>query len=236
MIRHAPPDWTLSAGGGARAIHVVATERRHGDLDVNVAADLLDTRRRAIVDAPWSWCHQVHGAAVHVVEAPGAVAGLDGDGLCTAVSAAPISVRVADCAPVVLADPAGLVAVLHAGWRGLMAGIIAEGAAAMGRLGATEMVAVLGPCIRPDRYEFGADDLGRIIDRFGPAVAGTTSEGRPALDLPTAVRAALDEHGIDIAAILGGCTAAEDDRRWSHRARGERERQAVVAWIDGVAP
>jgi YfiH family protein len=230
-MRHAPPDWTLTTQDGAGSIHVVATERRHGDLDVQVPADLLVGRRRAIVDAPWSWCHQVHGAAVHVVDSPGAVAGADGDGLCTTVPAAPISVRVADCAPVVLADPAGVVAVLHAGWRGLMGGIIAEGVASMGRLGATDMVAVLGPCIRPERYEFGAADLGRVIDRFGPTVAGTTSEGRPALDMPAAVRSALGEHGIEIVAVLGGCTADEDDRRWSHRGRGERERQAVVAWI-----
>lgn len=235
-MRHVPPDWTLSVEGAAAAIHVVATERRHGDLDLAVAGDLLERRRRAIVDAPWSWCRQVHGAAVHVVEAPGAVAGVEGDGLCTAVPATPISVRVADCAPVVLADPGGFVAVLHAGWRGLMAGIIAEGVEAMGRLGATAMVAVLGPCIRPERYEFGAADLDRVVDRFGPAVVGTTSEGRPALDMPAAVRAALDEHGIAIAAVLGGCTAAEDDRRWSHRGRGERERQAVVAWIEGGRP
>jgi polyphenol oxidase len=235
-MRHAPPDWTLETDCGAGAIHVVATERRHGDLDVQVDANLLDSRRRAIVDAPWSWCHQVHDAAVHVVASPGAVTGVDGDGLCTTVPAAPISVRVADCAPVVLADPAGVVAVLHAGWRGLMAGIIAEGVAAMGRLGATDMVAVLGPCIRPDRYEFGVADLGRVIDRFGPSVAATTGDARPALDLPAAVRSALGEHGIEIVAVLGGCTAAEDDRRWSHRGRGERERQAVVAWIDEMRP
>lgn len=235
-MRHTSPDWSLATGGDAGAIHVVATERRHGDLDLEVADDLLESRRRAIVDAPWSWCRQVHGTAVHVVEAPGAVAGLDGDGLCTMIPAAPISVRIADCAPVVLADPGGFVAVLHAGWRGLMAGIIAEGVDAMGRLGATEMVAVLGPCIRPERYEFGAADLDRVVDRFGSGVAGTTSEGRPALDMPAAVRAALDERGIAIAAVLGGCTAAEDDRRWSHRGRGERERQAVVAWIEGAQP
>jgi YfiH family protein len=233
-MRHAPPDWTLSTREGAAAIHVVATERRHGDLDAGLAAEVLDSRHRAIVDAPWSWCHQVHGPDVHVVDSPGAVAGVDGDGLCTTVHAAPISVRVADCAPVVLADPSGVVAVLHAGWRGLMGGIIAEGVAAMGRLGATEMVAVLGPCIRPERYEFGDADLGRVIDRFGPTVAGSTDEGRPALDMPAAVSAALGEHGIEIVAVLGGCTAAQADRRWSHRGRGERERQAVVAWIGGA--
>jgi hypothetical protein len=229
-MRHVPPDWSLTTGG-AQAINVVATERRHGDLDVHLASELLDARHRAIVDAPWSWCHQVHGADVHEVGSPGAVAGADGDGLCTTVAGAPISVRTADCAPIVLADPAGAVAVLHAGWRGLMAGIVAQGVAAMRRLGATEMVAVLGPCIRPERYAFGAVDLAGVVDRFGPSVEGRTIEGRPALDMPAAVRSALAEHDIDIVAVLGGCTAAEHERRWSHRGRGERERQAVVAWI-----
>jgi polyphenol oxidase len=231
-MRHAPADWTLEAGGGVSAIHVVVSERRHGDLDVTVAPEVLEARRRAIVDAPWSWCHQVHGPDVHVVASPGAVAGTEGDGLCTAATAAPISVRVADCAPVVLADPAGIVGIVHAGWRGLMAGVIDNGVAAMRSLGATSLVAVLGPCIRPELYEFGATDLGPIIDRFGPEVAATTRDGHPALDLPAAVRSALGDHGIEIVALLGGCTAGEGDRRWSHRARGERERQAVIAWIE----
>lgn len=229
---HAPPDWTLTSHGGEATVHVIATERRHGDLDLQVDAEVLRRRHRAIVDAPWSWCRQVHGADVHVVSEPGSVTGIEGDGLCTAAAAAPISVRVADCAPVVLADPGGFVAVLHAGWRGLMAGVIGEGVAAMRGLGADAMVAVLGPCIRPARYEFGAADLDRVADRFGPTVVGVTDQGRPALDLPAAVESALAEHAIGVVAVLGGCTAGEADRRWSHRARAERRRQAVVAWIE----
>lgn len=235
-MRHLSPDWTLATSDGLGAVHVIATERVHGDLDAQVAPGILERRRRAIVDAPWSWCHQVHGADVHPVTAPGAVTGIAGDGLCTAIVAAPISVRVADCAPVVLADPGGVVAVLHAGWRGLMAGVIAAGVGAMEERGADAMVAVLGPCIRPARYEFGPADLDRVVDRFGPSVEGLTDDGRPALDLPATVECALREHGVEVVAVLGDCTAAEADRRWSHRGRGDRERQAVVAWIDRSDP
>lgn len=234
-MHHAPADWTLGSGAGP-VIAVVATERHHGDLGTQVASASLVVRQRAIVDAPWSWCHQVHGADVHVVDAPGSVTGVDGDGLCTAAAEAPISVRIADCAPVVLADPRGVVAVLHAGWRGLMAGVIANGVATMAALGATQPVAVLGPCIRPARYAFGAEDLARVAERFGPTVRGTTLDGRPALDLPAGVAAALAEHDVELVAAIGGCTAAEGDRRWSHRARGDGQRQAVVAWIERGTP
>ena len=74
------------------------------------------------------------------------------------------------------------------------------------------------------------NQLDRVADRLGPGVRSRTSAGAPALDVPAAVRAALDAAGVPLAEDAGVCTACSADH-WSHRARGERERQALVAWL-----
>ena len=138
-----------------------------------------------------------------------------------------LAVFTADCAPVALGSPEGVVGVVHAGWRGLEAGVVEAAVAAMRGLGATRVDAVLGPCIRAGCYEFGDADLDRLAARFGPAVRALTSGGRPSLDLPAAVAAALVAAGADLVDDHGGCTACSRD--WfSHRARGETQRQATV--------
>lgn len=229
-MRHVTPDLSLPAGPGLIA-QVVVTDRRHGDLAVSQPPDQLAARRRRIVDAPWSWLHQVHGAGVHVVTHPGDAAGSEGDALCTRVVGAPLAVQVADCAPVCLIGDCGVIGVVHAGWRGLAAGVLDATVATMAGMNAGDVVAVLGPCIGPAAYEFGAEDLDRMAAALGASVRSVTAEGRPALDVPAAVAAALNRHDIPLVARIGGCTASEADRRWSHRARGDAQRQALVAWI-----
>ncbi len=129
------------------------------------------------------------------------------------------------CSPAVV-----LSRVVHAGWRGLLAGVIGAAVHALREVGSTEVRAVLGPCIHPGAYEFGEVDLDRISAVLGPAVRSATDDGRPALDMPAAVAASLAAHDVPLVATVGGCTAADADRRWSHRARREPQRQAMVAW------
>jgi copper oxidase (laccase) domain-containing protein len=86
---------------------------------------------------------------------------------------------------------------------------------------------VIGPSIRPAHYEFGADDLAAVAGRFGVSVVGETVDGRPALDLAGAVRAAFAECGVDDVTDAGVCTY-EDARYFSHRRDGVTGRQAVV--------
>jgi hypothetical protein len=90
--------------------------------------------------------------------------------------------------------------------------------------------AVIGPCIRPAHYEFGADDLATVADRFGPTVVAETIHGRPALDLAAGVRAAFAECGVDDVGDTGACTFA-DPQYFSYRRDGVTGRQAVVAVI-----
>lgn len=183
---------------------------------------------------PWTWLTQVHGADVVTVTRPGEHAGARADAAVTAVPGAVLAVTTADCAPVVLVA-GGAVGVAHAGWRGLEAGVVGAAAEAMAALGHPPHRAVIGPCIRPGRYAFGAADLDRLAARWGPEVRGRTADGAPALDVAAAARAALAEAGVHDVADDGTCTAADPERYWSHRARGEAGRVATVAWLEDGA-
>ena len=190
----------------------------------------VEGRRRALVDRPWTWLRQVHGAEVVVVGSPGDQAGAEADAAVTSHPGAALAVLTADCAPVAMASPEGVVAAAHAGWRGLAAGVLERAADAMRRLGATEIQAALGPCIHAECYEFSAPDLDRVVAVLGDGARGTTARGAPALDLPAAVRAALVRAGVALVHDEHLCTACAADRCFSHRARGEVERQATVVW------
>jgi YfiH family protein len=204
----------------------------HGGAYVHAVDPAVDARRRAVVDLPWTWLRQVHGGEVVAVGGPGDGAGSWADAAWTAAPGAAVAVLAADCAPVVLGAD-GLVAVAHAGWRGVVAGVLEAAVSALRAGGATRIDALLGPCIRPECYEFGESELEPVVARLGGDVASTTADGRPALDLPAAVRAALRGAGVEVLDEVGQCTScAGDGRRYfSHRARGDTGRQAAVAWL-----
>jgi YfiH family protein len=206
------------------------TGRAEGDLGLTADSG-VDARRQAVEPGRWAWLHQVHGSEVRQVGEPGAVQGDDGDAMVTATPGVILAVFTADCAPVALASPEGVVGLAHAGWRGIEAGVLDATADAMRRLGATRLEAVLGPCIRPECYEFGEHDLDRLERQLGAPVRARTVGGRPALDLAAAVRAGLDRAGVDLDGDQGGCTAC-DGRWFSHRARSEGQRQATVVVVD----
>lgn len=227
---HIEPSFSLPLND-SRVANVIATDRSHGDLSVGQGRRQLDRLHREIVDAPWVWFHQVHGADVVTVGAPGDGSGRQADAGCTRASDTPIAVQVADCAPVAFIDPEGVVGVAHAGWRGLMAGVLERTVEAMTALGASEPLAIVGPCIRPAAYEFGEDDLDAVVAAIGPAARSVSEQGVPALDMPASVAAVLHRIGVDVVADIGGCTAADAESRWSHRARGDQQRQSLVVWI-----
>ena len=217
---------STSLRSSSRWADVHWTGRVDGDLGLT-AGPGVEARRHAVYPAPWSWVRQVHSSIVRGVAVAGGVQGVTGDALVTAAPEVAIAVFTADCAPIALSSPEGVVAIAHAGWRGLEAGIVETTVDAMRRMGATRVDAVLGPCIRPGCYEFGEEELIRVAACLGPSVRARTTAGRPALDLPTAVSVALDRAGAALVADCGDCTACSDE--WfSHRARGEQERQATV--------
>jgi polyphenol oxidase len=219
-----------SGAQGHGAAEVRFTGRTEGDMADPTGADPdVASRRRSIVDRPWTWLRQVHGARVVVVDAPGGAAGEVADAAVSAAHGAALAILTADCAPVALASPEGVIGAVHAGWRGLANGVVSETVAAMRSIGATTVVGALGPCIGPECYEFGELELEGLVARFGPGVRARDRAGAPALDLRMAVRAALSAAGAELVTDAGVCTACSRDH-WSWRARGDRQRQAMVVW------
>jgi len=129
-------------------------------------------------------------------------------------------VYAADCLPVALAGSNG-VAILHCGWRGLAAGIVARGAEAAG---ATH--AAIGPGIGPCCYEVGDEVLGAFAG-LGAEVAS----GRM-LDLPLVARRLLQEAGVVEIESADLCTRCEEELFFSHRRDAGPGRQAGLVWIE----
>jgi YfiH family protein len=224
-LRHAP----LSIARPGAAVHIRCSERVDGDFHLEQPTDVLAARRRQFVDLPWTQLDEVHGATVLVVDRPGAFDGVIGDALVTDVDDTVLGIWVGDCAPVALVGDTGVLGAAHAGWKGIERGVLQATVATMRRLGCAEIDAVLGPCIHPCCYEFGAADLERLADRFGGSVVARTREDMPALDVVAAVRAALGEVGVrlDDRSVCTGCAA---DRFYSHRARRDSGRQVMAVW------
>lgn len=215
-------------------VRVRWTDRHDGDFHVDAPAADLAARRRTVADGAWTWLRQVHGCEVVVVDRPGARAGAEADAAVTSTPGAVLAVHTADCAPLVVAGP-GVVGVAHAGWRGLVAGVIPAMTAALRRRTDGELHALLGPCIGPDGYEFGADDLETVVAATGAMAASRTRAAAPALDLAAAVRAVCGAEGIASFSVAGPGPRPPDTAgaRWfSHRTRADTGRQVTVAWLE----
>jgi copper oxidase (laccase) domain-containing protein len=104
----------------------------------------------------------------------------------------------------------------------------------MRRLGCVDIEAVVGPCIHPCCYEFGAADLHRLADLLGGDVVARTREDAPALDVVAAVRAALGEVGV-VLDDRSTCTGCAADRYYSHRARRDTGRHVMAVWRTATA-
>jgi YfiH family protein len=205
-----------------------------GALTADDAANVAENRRRAVTAAggdgaaaTMAW--QVHGAEVREVDGrpapgrflePGVEAFPKSDGLATSLPARPLVLLTADCLPIAIARADGRrLALLHAGWRGLVAGIVGRGADAVGG----PARAAVGPGAGPCCYEVG-DDVGDVLrERFGEDVV---RDGRA--DLWLAARRALEAAGVADVEVAGECTIC-GERYFSHRRdRGTTGRQGVV--------
>jgi hypothetical protein len=129
---------------------------------------------------------------------------------------------------VVLVGATRELAVVHAGWRGLSAGVIDV---AFDAVGEPVVAAYLGPCIGPCCYEFGGDDLeavARGVHADPAALTALTSWDVRALDVAAAVDAACAARGVT-AERVGACTGCTYPG-FSHRMRAEPQRHAMAAW------
>jgi copper oxidase (laccase) domain-containing protein len=222
---------------GRTAVAAV-TECSDGDVHPEVVdADTLRRRQQTLTGSRWVMLDEVHGVDVVAVDSLARVAwplAGTGDVLVAERSTEMLAVWVADCAPLALFGTDGTTRVVaHAGWRGLADGVIDVAVDALESTGTQVAAAVLGPCIHPCCYEFGAADLERVARGVGASpsdVAGSTSWGTRALDVPAAVSAGLARRAVEID-VTGACTGC--DRRFrSHRRRAELERHALVVWFE----
>lgn len=222
-------------GIAAGTVKVCCSDRSDGSFALDEPADILDERRRRLIGPSRRWVglRQVHGAVVFDPSAAGgAIAAPDSipaaDASVAFDSTVALSVLTADCAPVVLVGSTG-VAVVHAGWRGAAAGIVEAAAATLRARGSEPVATLLGPCIQPNAYEFGAADLESIVATFGPEVVGQTHDGSDALDLTRVVQISCERAGW-ISPERPDCTSSS--AYYSHRTRADRGRQTTVAWIE----
>jgi YfiH family protein len=216
-----------SSSRSAATAHALFTTRADGDF---ADGALEPAAPPAGVPQRWTTLHQVHGTGVVVVTNPGEHTGADADAAVTTTAGCALAVRVADCVPVaLLADTA--VGIVHAGWRGLLGGVVEAAVDELRALDAgPELRAIVGPCIRAGCYEFAGAERGAIADKYGAGVLAQTMWATPSLDLVAGVMAALEGSGVAAVDVAGGCTAC-DPNWFSHRSRGESGRLAGIVWL-----
>jgi hypothetical protein len=226
---------SLTLAGGAR---VLFTSRADGNLSTlrGIDPEHGRARRDALCERlglDWLCAsRQVHGTEVQLLRERTARGGepvaIDADGHATALRGVGAMVLTADCLPVALAgadaeDGRGAVAMVHAGWRGLAAGVLEQGVRALRELGADgALEAAIGPGAGVCCYEVGAD----VHRAFGDA-----HRDGDAIDLRAIARERLHAAGVASVRDVAACTIC-DERFFSHRRDGERAgRQAGIAWL-----
>ena len=163
-----------------------------------------------------------------VVRAASGRGGEQADGLWTDEPGIPLLAMSADCLPIVLVTTQGRpgLAVLHAGWKGLLSGIVAAGADA---LGGGVLAAAIGPGIGPCCYEVGEEVAAPYRERFGEDVVTDRN-----LDLWTSAERALRAARVARVHRFDRCTSCEPDTFFSHRRdAGVTGRQGVIAYLSG---
>jgi len=201
-----------------------------GDSPVSIAANRA--KLRALLPGQPIWLQQVHGItavdadfSTNLPVADAAIARQPGK-VCV--------VMTADCLPVLLCDRAGtVVAAAHAGWRGLLAGVLE---ATIGKMGvpASELLAWLGPAIGPKCFEVGDEVHAAFIDQTHDSALAFSPRrpGKWLANIYTLAHQRLQAAGVD--SISGGdfCTVSDTERFFSYRRDGITGRMASLIWLD----
>jgi YfiH family protein len=203
---------------------------RHDGVEARFLGRGPDGERQAALAAvedaapPVAWARQVHSATL--LPAAAGFCG-EGDALHGEEPGLALSVITADCVPVLLASARRLLAV-HAGWRGLAAGILP---AALSAAGDGPLAAWIGPTIGSCCYEVGPEVAREVAAASGPEVVLARPGGRPHLDLVAAALLQLERGGVAAARVLPLCTACHPDLLWSYRRDGARAgRNMAFLW------
>ncbi|MFJ3819761.1 peptidoglycan editing factor PgeF [Streptomyces nodosus] len=180
------------------------------------------------------WMNQVHGPDVAVVDAPwGERPVPEVDAIVTVRRGLALAVLTADCTPVLLADPvAGVVAAVHAGRPGMVAGVVPAAVRAMMELGAepSRVVARTGPAVCGRCYEV-PEAMRAEVSAVEPAAHSETSWGTPAVDVTAGVHAQLERLGVPDREQSPVCTRESADH-FSYRRDRTTGRLAGYVWLD----
>lgn len=203
-----------------------------GDDPARVAANRAIVRLHLPGDP--AWLRQVHGTAVVDLDrwAPGEVP--VADAAAVSVPGRVAGVLTADCLPVVLARGDGIrVAVAHAGWRGLSAGVLEASVSALGGEPG-EAHAWLGPAIGPRVFEVGPEVREAFLDADGGAGEAFVPHGagKYLADLYALARRRLSQAGLRHVSGGGRCTLSEAGALFSYRRAKASGRQGTFAWIE----
>lgn len=201
-----------------------------GDDPLSVAAN-RERLSRELPSEP-RWLAQVHGT--QCVDAALVIPGTRADASFTRQRGVVCAVLTADCLPVLLCDDhASVVAVVHAGWRGLAAGVIEAAVAAMEVPGGS-LMAWLGPAIGPGAFEVGGEVHEAFLARDATAAKAFEAQanGKWLCDLYVLARLRLDAVGIDRVWGTNLCTVADAETFFSYRRDGVTGRMASLIWLD----
>lgn len=206
----------------------VRENRRRAAMTLGAGPDALAT------------CFQVHSATVKVAESAWGADRPQGDGVVTACEGLVCGALAADCAPVLIADgTARVVAAVHAGWRGALAGVVEAAVASMVERGGSpaRMVAAVGPCIAQDSYEVGEDFMATFTtqdaDNRRFFLPGATADKRQ-FDLPGFVLSRLADAGVRTSEWIGRDTCAEEDEFFSNRRAFHRAESDYGRLLSGI--
>ena len=235
------PDWpapanvqaftTLRHGAGLSASPFDSFNlgTRCGDDLQAVAANREELIRHFALPSSPRWLRQVHGTHVVIEPADDEPAA---DAAVTATPGTVLAILTADCLPVVFcADDGSEVGIAHAGWRGLVTGVI-ENTVAVMRTSPDHLLAWLGPAAGADAYEVGEEVRAAFVYADSRATTALVPT-RPAhwlCDLYALARLQLASVGIT--QVYGGdlCTISDSQRFFSHRRDGTTGRMATVVW------
>lgn len=222
---------TLRTGGVSTGRYASLNPALH----VNDRPGNVETNRMCIkqmLDLPKDpvWLQQVHGK--HVVRADQVSMPVQADASVTEREGVVCAVLTADCLPVLFSALDGSkIAVAHAGWRGLLAGVIEE---TLKAIDDHELLVWLGPAIGPQCFEVGSEVRQAYVQKstqFAHAFRELT-DNKWLADIYLLTKLTLWQHGIEN--IYGGsfCTVSDEERFFSYRRDGETGRMATLIWRD----
>lgn len=237
------PDWpcaprvksaiTTRHGGVSRGHYAGFNLADHVGDDPGAVSENRE-RLRADLGLPQEpcWLRQVHGT--RIVDAASPPRDLESDGSFAMQPGFVCAVMTADCLPVLLADEQGTrVAALHAGWRGLAAGILEQGVDALDT-SPEQLLAYLGPAIGPDAFEVGDEVRETFCDRDPNAANAfrATDRGKWMADIYRLAHQRLNARGLKRVYGGGRCTFSEEDDFFSYRRDQTCGRMASLIWIE----